>query len=186
MYVNLLSGWRSNSKYRIIGAIRSISQTVSYEICLSLIIYSIFFLFSSINLYSIFFLKSGFITIIFWPVFFIWFIRVLAECNRAPFDFAEGERELVSGFNTEFSRRLFALLFIGEYGIIIFFRIISCFLFLYFKTFFLIFLIFFFSRRILFIRAIFPRFRYDKLIFLVWFKFLPITIFFCFFSILFF
>ena len=116
-----------------------------------------------------------FLATILFPIFLIWWLRILAECNRAPFDFAEGESELVSGFNTEYYRRIFAYLFIGEYGIIIFFSLFTRIIFLRSLG-----LIIFFSLllvcTILLIRSVFPRFRYDKLIFLVWFKILPVCI----------
>merc|ERR1712212_142283 len=112
----LSAGWGSNSKYRILGGIRSIAQCVSYEVCLSLILLC-FCLFSGFVLFS----PSGWVFfLVFLHLVLLLFVIVLAETNRSPFDFAEGESELVSGFNVEYSGSGFVLLFLAEYLSILF------------------------------------------------------------------
>ena len=112
------------------------------------------------------------------PIFLCWLVRILAETNRTPFDFSEGESELVSGFNIEYGRGGFALLFLAEYGIIIFIRFLLVLLFIGGKGDDLLislrglFICFYF----LWVRGILPRFRYDKLMSLVWKGILPISI----------
>ena len=166
VYTTLLRGVARGSKYRFIGGVRSVCQTVRYEVAiilLLLIVLSHLHRFRFIN-------KGSVIWIITFP---LWIICFLAETNRAPFDFAEGERELVRGFNTEYRRVPFVLLFLAEYGRIIFLRYLSSALWFWGRqiasigTFFLI----------LLIRRRFPRFRYDFLIKIAWFVLLPVTIF---------
>lgn len=173
VYSVLLSGWRSNSKYAILGGIRSSAQSVSYEISLSLIVFSILIFLKSFNFF--YFIKFSLNLVIFLPLLVCWFLSCVAECNRAPFDFAEGESELVSGFNVEYGRVDFALIFIREYGMIIMFSLLTCFIFFSKNewVFFRISIIFII--RILILRRVYPRFRYDKLIYLSWFKFLPVS-----------
>lgn len=175
VYANLLSGWRRNSKYTILGAIRSSAQRISYEVILAICVFSVLILFNSLNILRIrkFNLLRGLFLI--WPLFFSWSICCLAECNRAPFDFSEGERELVRGFNTEYGRRDFAILFIGEYGIVIFFSLITALLFFLNFSYSLAIcwsLIWFF----LLLRSCYPRYRYDKFIIFTWEKILPCVI----------
>jgi len=110
VYYLVLIGWLSSSKYPLLGSIRAVAQSISYEIRLYLLIFPFIIILSSINIYMV--LKSSLIfTFITLPLIILLFISVLAEMNRAPFDFIEGERELVSGFNTEFSRILFVIIF---------------------------------------------------------------------------
>jgi len=173
VYSTLISGWRRTSKFARIGRIRSCSQSISYEISL------IFFIFFILIFFSSLFIKYNFFILLFWT-FLVFWLRCVAETNRAPFDFREGERELISGFNIEFGSSGFVFLFLAEYGIIIFFSLLLC--FLYFNINFFIFLIILLS--FIFIRRVYPRFRYDILINLTWTKFLPISLFFiliCFF-----
>lgn len=168
VYSTILSGWRRFSKFGFIGAIRSCSQTISYEISLRLLI--IFFLLP-IASFSLWNISNNLLILFLLPINFMWCLRLVSETNRAPFDFREGERELISGFNIEYRRTGFVLLFLAEYGIII--------LFCYFTTiiFFKKNIIFFFILLYLFIviRRTFPRYRYDKLIQLIWIKILPIV-----------
>lgn len=173
VYSVLLSGWRSNSKYTILGGIRSSAQSVSYEISLSLIIFRILLFLKRFNYY--YFIKYSLNMIIFLPLLVCWFLSCVAECNRAPFDFAEGESELVSGFNIEYGRVDFALIFIREYGMIIFFSLLTCFVFFSSIEYLFFIIRIIFLIRMLILRRVYPRFRYDKLIYLSWFKFLPIS-----------
>ena len=179
VYSTILSGWSSNSNYSILGRIRSIAQTLSYEICLVLIFFSFLFLLSRFNLkfFNLFQFKLDFY---FLNLFFLFILILifLAETNRSPFDFAEGESELISGFNTEYGRGGFALIFIAEYSRILFIRILFRFIIFGIN----IYSLFFFLKVILisfsyiWIRARFPRYRYDLLIYLTWKKYLPISL----------
>lgn len=185
VYPILIAGWSSNSNYSLIGGIRSLAQTISYEVSLVFIMIRNLFICSSLNIYSIIFTQKFVWFAIFQISLFLWLISILAELNRTPFDFAEGERELVSGFNTEYRRGRFAIIFIAEYIIIIFFRAFTSILFfgtpiyspiLIITT---ILIIFFF----IWTRATLPRYRYDKLIYLSWKIILPLSIINIFFSI---
>jgi len=181
VYGILLAGWASNSKYALLGAIRAIAQTISYEVRLALILLFSLFLTSQFNILLIpSFFNLIWPAIIMLPVALIWFVSCIAETNRAPFDFAEGESELVSGFNVEYSAGGFALIFMAEYANILVIRILSRVLFwggnkilfleidiiIVFKT-------FLFSFLFIWFRATLPRFRYDLLIQLAWKAFLP-------------
>ena len=165
VYTTLISGIVRKSKYGIVGALRASSQRISYEIAFSL------YLLAIIIHYGLFMFLSNFILsliIIYLPFLVI----IIAELNRAPFDFADGESELVRGFNVEYSRVAFVLLFLSEYGSLIFFSVISSILFFNFSM--LISLLIF--SLIIFIRRSYPRFRYDIIIIIFWFKFLPISL----------
>jgi NADH-ubiquinone oxidoreductase chain 1 len=164
IYTALLTGIGSQSKFAYIGSIRISSQAIRYEICLSIFLFRLLILRKSFSI-------STFRFFCFFN-FLIWFLFILSETNRAPFDFAEGERELIRGFNIEIGRVGFVLLFLGEYGIILGFSFLGSFLILpipFFITFLFRFLIVL-SRRTL------PRFRYDFLIGFCWFFLLPLTI----------
>lgn len=176
VYSLLGAGWSSNSKYSLIGALRCVAQTISYEVSLALILMGFVILTLSFNLVAF---KECQIYVWFFflifPLALRWFVRCLAETNRAPFDFAEGESELVSGFNIEYSSGGFAILFMAEYGRILFIRGLFAVLLLggrarnisfYLK---LGLVIYFF----ILVRGTLPRFRYDKLINLAWKIILP-------------
>jgi NADH-ubiquinone oxidoreductase chain 1 len=186
VYTLMGRGWSSNSNYSLLGAIRGVAQTISYEVRIFLIFLRIIFILSSLNLIN-FNLNQEYIwfLLVFYPLFLCWLTSSLAETNRTPFDFAEGESELVSGFNIEYGRGGFALLFISEYGIIIF---ISYILTLFFfggliRNSFFIFNVksIFFCFMFIWVRGTLPRYRYDKLINLAWKIFLPISLNFIFF-----
>lgn len=179
VYTIIIAGWSSNSNYSLLGGLRSVAQTISYEVSLSLILLS--FLFLTLRLDILEFIKyQNYIWFIFLciPLRIIWFVSRLAETNRTPFDFAEGESELVSGFNVEYRRGGFALIFLAEYSRILFIRIICVILFLgadiYSWLFFL--KVTFISFFWVWVRGTLPRFRYDKLIYLAWKRFLPISL----------
>jgi len=177
VYFLIGRGWRSNSKYRILGAYRSISQTISYEVSIILIFLIFIFFISTFN-----FIIFSFIQEIIWHIylsyiiFLLWLSIILAESNRTPFDFSEGESELVSGFNTEYYGGLFSLIFICEYGIIIFLRTITSILFLGGISIWITIKISIVCLTFLWIRGILPRYRYDKLIRIAWVIYLPYTL----------
>nr|YP_003434046.1 NADH dehydrogenase subunit 1 [Trichostrongylus axei]ACX85195.1 NADH dehydrogenase subunit 1 [Trichostrongylus axei] len=172
VYSTLISGMVSKSKYGIVGALRASSQSISYEIAFSLYILSIMIHF---NLFVFVYNFNMSFLVIYLP----FLIMIIAELNRAPFDFAEGESELVSGYNVEFGSVAFVLLFLSEYGSLIFFSVLASVLFFNFSMLmsYLVFSI------LIFIRSSFPRFRYDMMMKMFWFKFLPISLiylmFFC-------
>lgn len=178
VYGTLFSGWSSNSKYSLLGALRSVAQTISYEISLVLIILSFIYVYNTCNFSYFKELSSIFYSFYFFIfLFFIFFCSILAELNRTPFDFTEGESELVSGFNVEYSSYRFALIFLSEYSNIIFISFIIV-LFFFRRIWNLIFRIklFFFIFLIIIIRGLLPRYRYDKLIYLCWKVILPISL----------
>lgn len=183
VYCILFAGWRSNSKYSLLGSIRNISQLISYEIRIFLIFVNILIFLKRINLFFIINNAWNLRVILINMVFLLWIISILAELGRAPLDFNEGERELVSGFNTEYGGNIFAFIFIAEYINILFVILLTSCLFigkiislwilnrLIFMRFSIVLCIL-----ILIIRSRYPRFRYDILINLTWKRFLPIRI----------
>ena len=176
VYFLLFCGWGSNRKYALLGGYRSVSQTVSYEV--SIIFFGLFFVYliSSFDLRYLFFFQCGYWFIYFSMLFFVgWLYIILSERNRTPFDFSEGESELVSGFNVEYGGGVFSLIFICEYGIIIFLCFFSVVVFLGSSSFLakLLFLCFLF----VWIRCCFPRYRYDFLINRAWKILLPVSLF---------
>lgn len=173
-YIVLLMGWSSNSMYSIVGAMRAVAQTLSYEVRFIMIILVIIVLRERYVLDDI--LKWQRLSNIFilFPLFLVFFIRVLAELNRRPIDFVEGESELVSGFNIEYFRGGFALIFIAEYGIIIFFRYLIVIIFIGVSNMIYSYIwLNLMISLIIFMRGILPRMRYDELIYLCWKIILP-------------
>lgn len=183
VYTIMLAGWASNRNYSILGRLRAIAQTISYEVSLALILLS--FLFLVLRFRMIDFLKFQkyiWFLFIFLPLCLIWFVSRLAETNRTPFDFAEGESELVSGFNVEYSAGGFALIFIAEYSNILFMRILCSLLFLGFGLNFIFFIkIVCIGFLWVWVRGTLPRYRYDKLMYLAWKTYLPVSLNFLFF-----
>lgn len=174
VYFFIFGGFYSGRKYSFLGSYRCISQIMSYEILLIFLFVCFFLLVEGWNLVKKIYFFNNFRILFVFPFIFIWIFVFLAERNRLPYDFLEGESELVSGFNTEYWGGYFSFLFIYEYGIILFFRILtSYFLFRGFFSFLFFFLIIFFF---LWIRRTVPRFRYDFLINLAWKKFLFIIV----------
>ena len=169
----LMSGWASNSKYRLIGRLRSVAQSISYESVFSTLIVILMILMLSYSIRSLF-SQSRVLFLVFFPV---WVICTLAEGHRAPFDFSESESELVSGYNTEYSGANFAFCFLAEYAILLY----SCFLITYIFFMWLlpvsmllvILIAVFFSFLFVWIRITFCRFRYDMLIIMSWKILLP-------------
>nr|UDP55642.1 NADH dehydrogenase subunit 1 [Scatella tenuicosta] len=179
VYTVMIAGWSSNSNYALLGGLRAVAQTISYEVSLALILMSFIFLIGNFNMLN-FYVYQNYIwfLVILFPMALVWFVISLAETNRTPFDFAEGESELVSGFNVEYSSGGFALIFLAEYSSILFMSMLFCVLFLgcdvlsfqfYFKLMFISFMF-------IWARGTLPRFRYDKLMYLAWKCFLPFSL----------
>ena len=180
VYPVLFSGWASNRKYALLGRLRSVAQTVSYEVRLALILIFYLTVSISLNLNLIMIINFYWLKVLlFLPIIGIWLISCIAETNRTPFDFAEGESELVSGFNIEYGRVGFALIFMAEYARIIFIRIIFRLIFFSYSrnNLYLYLLITFLVIVWIWVRTTFPRYRYDKLMNLAWKIYLPITLF---------
>lgn len=179
VYPTLLSGWRSNRKYAMVGALRAIAQTISYEVSLALIFLFFLFLGSTLSLHTLITLNTSWVKVfIFPPLAGLWLISCVAETNRTPFDFAEGESELVSGFNIEYGAVGFALIFIAEYARILFMSVIfvSVFLVASLKRLVSCTRIAFTVGVWIWLRTTFPRYRFDLLINLAWKSFLPVAL----------
>nr|YP_009123808.1 NADH dehydrogenase subunit 1 [Parachaenichthys charcoti]AJN91082.1 NADH dehydrogenase subunit 1 [Parachaenichthys charcoti] len=186
VYSILGSGWASNSKYALVGALRAVAQTISYEVSLGLILLSIIifaggFTLQTFNVAQ----ESIWLVLPAWPLAAMWYISTLAETNRAPFDLTEGESELVSGFNVEYAGGPFALFFLAEYSNILLMNTLSTILFLgashipslpTLTTTNLMLKAALLSVVFLWVRASYPRFRYDQLMHLIWKNFLPLTL----------
>nr|AXS66040.1 NADH dehydrogenase subunit 1 [Languriidae sp. KM-2017] len=179
VYTIMLAGWSSNSNYSLLGSLRSVAQTISYEVSLSLILMSYLFLIISLNIKSLnLYQENSWFLFSCFPLCLMWLVSGLAETNRTPFDFAEGESELVSGFNVEYSSGGFALIFLAEYANILFMSLICSMLFLgailmswgFFCK--MVFIGFFW----LWVRGTLPRYRYDKLMYLAWKSYLPVSL----------
>nr|YP_011014888.1 NADH dehydrogenase subunit 1 [Grammomys macmillani]WQB60262.1 NADH dehydrogenase subunit 1 [Grammomys macmillani] len=189
VYSILWSGWASNSKYSLFGALRAVAQTISYEVTMAIILLSVLLMNGSFSLQTLITTQEQMWLIIpAWPMAMMWFISTLAETNRAPFDLTEGESELVSGFNVEYAAGPFALFFMAEYTNIILMNALTTIIFLgplhnmnspelYSISFTMETLIL--STMFLWIRASYPRFRYDQLMHLLWKNFLPLTLALC-------
>ena len=196
VYGVIMAGWASNSKYPFIGALRSAAQMVSYEVSMGLVIVTVLLCVGSLNLSDIVMAQKGNCGLLNWyafpllPMFVIFFISILAETNRSPFDLPEGESEIVAGFMVEYSSMSFALFFLGEYANMILMSAMATILFLggwlppldiaplnwipgpvWFSLKIAMVLFCF-----LWVRATFPRFRYDQLMRLGWKVFLPFSL----------
>jgi len=191
VYGIIFSGWSSNSKYAFLGGLRSAAQMISYEITIGLILVSILLLSGSLHLGLI--VEHQSVVWYCFPLFPLWvlfLISALAETNRAPFDLPEAEAELVAGYNVEYSGMAFALFFLGEYGNMLFISCLSTIFFLggWLPPFDIEFLtvippiVWFYSKVafhlffFIWVRAAFPRFRYDQLMRLGWKVFLPFVL----------
>ena len=197
VYGVIMAGWASNSKYPFLGALRSAAQMVSYEVSMGFVIITVLLLVGSLNLSDIVLAQKGDYGIFSWfwlpmlPMFVIFFVSILAETNRSPFDLPEGESELVAGFFVEYSSMTFALFFLGEYANMLLMGAMTSILFLggwlppvdiapfnwipgpIWLVAKICVVMFFF----LWVRATFPRYRYDQLMRLGWKVFLPFSLF---------
>jgi NADH-quinone oxidoreductase subunit H len=192
VYGVIIAGWASNSKYAFLGAMRSAAQIVSYEIAMGFALVTVLMAAQSLNLGDIVHGQHGTHGLLNWyfiplfPMFVVYFISGVAETNRAPFDVAEGESEIVAGFHVEYSGMAFALFFLGEYANMILVAFLTSIMFLggwlspvpflpdsivwmFAKVAFVLFLFLWF-------RATFPRYRYDQLMRLGWKVFIPISL----------
>ncbi|MEO7199891.1 MAG: NADH-quinone oxidoreductase subunit NuoH [Dokdonella sp.] len=197
VYGIILAGWASNSRYAMLGAMRAAAQTISYEIAMGFSLVSVVVLTGSLNLTDIVMAQSGTKGLFEWfwlpllPMLVVYFISGVAETNRAPFDVAEGESEIVAGFHVEYSGSAFAIFFLAEYANMILIGFLASVLFLggWLSPFpvswsvlgapgwwWLFAKAFFFTFFYLWFRATFPRYRYDQIMRLGWKVFIPITI----------
>ena len=195
VYGIILAGWASNSKYAFLGAMRSAAQVVSYEIAMGFALVGVLVMAGSLNLSDIVDGQKGGVFDWFWlplfPLFLIYFISGVAETNRAPFDVAEGESEIVAGFHVEYSGAAFAVFFLAEYANMILISFLTAVMFMggWLSPFpesvpvlgvdgiwWLLLKALFFAFCFLWFRATFPRYRYDQIMRLGWKVFIPITI----------
>nr|YP_009938314.1 NADH dehydrogenase subunit 1 [Lethe helle]QNU07733.1 NADH dehydrogenase subunit 1 [Lethe helle] len=179
VYTVMIAGWSSNTNYSLLGGLRAVAQTISYEVSLILIMMSSIILIMDFNL-----LKFMDYQVLIWflfmmmPLSLCFLSSLMAEVNRTPFDFAEGESELVSGFNVEYSSGGFALIFLAEYSSILFMSLLFVIIYMggynlsllfYFKMIMISFLF-------IWVRGTLPRYRYDKLMYLCWKSYLPVSL----------
>jgi NADH-quinone oxidoreductase subunit H len=197
VYGIILAGWASNSRYAMLGAMRSAAQVVSYEIAMGFSLVSVLILAGSLNLSDIVQAQAGSKGFLDWfllpllPMFVIYFVSGVAETNRAPFDVAEGESEIVAGFHVEYSGAPFAVFFLTEYANMILISFLAPILFLggWLSPvpaswgplgepgwWWLCAKAFLFATAYVWFRATFPRYRYDQIMRLGWKVFIPITI----------
>src|SRR6056297_596891 len=199
VYGVIVGGWASNSKYAFLGALRSAAQIVSYEIAMGFALVGVIILSGSLNISNIVEAQSGGVFSWFWlplfPLFIIYFISGVAETNRAPFDVAEGESEIVAGFHVEYSGMAFAVFFLAEYANMILIAALAALFFMggwlspfqgipgLDGTFLAAPSFFWFALKIslflfvfLWLRATFPRYRYDQIMRLGWKVFIPVTL----------
>jgi NADH-quinone oxidoreductase subunit H len=191
VYGIIIAGWASNSKYAFLGGLRSAAQMVSYEVSIGFVLVSVLLCVGSLNLNDIVRAQNGlWFCIPLFPMFIVFFISGLAECNRVPFDLPEGESEIVAGFMVEYSSMSYAMFFLGEYANMVLMSGMTSILFLggwmsplpfapftwvpgpiwfILKICFVMFMFFW-------VRATFPRFRYDQLMRLGWKIFLPLSL----------
>uniref|UniRef100_A0AAU6QD82 NADH-ubiquinone oxidoreductase chain 1 n=1 Tax=Aspidophiura sp. TaxID=3135528 RepID=A0AAU6QD82_9ECHI len=172
IYGILWAGWASNSKYALLGAVRAGAQVISYEVSLLLILFPLVLASGGWALSDF---QGVPLVLLCLPLFLMWFITTLAETNRTPFDLAEGESELVSGYNVEYSGAPFALFFIGEYANIIIINVVTSILFFNWNLLILIGASLSLVFTFLWIRASLPRFRFDQLMDITWKGFLPLS-----------
>nr|AKS04202.1 NADH dehydrogenase subunit 1 [Parasagitta elegans] len=172
VYGTLGAGWSSNSKYSMMGSVRAVAQTISYEVSMTVVILlSVYYFYYDMSMYKQLSCVSWN-----WVAFLLFSVSVLAEANRSPFDFAEGESELVSGFNTEYSSVLFVIVFLAEYMSILFMSALCSMLFLSASYTEMISGLMFVGFFYVWARGTLPRFRYDQLMYVAWKVFLPISL----------
>ncbi|YP_001650761.1 NADH dehydrogenase subunit 1 (mitochondrion) [Manduca sexta] len=179
VYTVMIAGWSSNSNYALLGGLRAVAQTISYEVSMALILMSSIIMIMDFNLMMFYFYqKMVWMMFLMIPLSLSWISSMLAETNRTPFDFAEGESELVSGFNIEYSSGGFALIFLAEYSSILFMSFLFVIIYMGGYSLSLIFYLklTFMSFLFIWVRGTLPRYRYDKLMYLAWKSYLPVSL----------
>nr|YP_010403108.1 NADH dehydrogenase subunit 1 [Gynaephora groenlandica]UQW19929.1 NADH dehydrogenase subunit 1 [Gynaephora groenlandica] len=179
VYGVMVAGWSSNSNYSLLGCLRSVAQIISYEVSLAMILLSSIMMVMDFNLLFFYYYQLNiWFLILMFPLSLCWMSSMLAETNRTPFDFAEGESELVSGFNVEYSSGGFALIFLAEYSSILFMSLMFILIYMggYDLTLFFYLKLLFISFMFIWVRGTLPRYRYDKLMYLAWKSYLPISL----------
>nr|YP_010852807.1 NADH dehydrogenase subunit 1 [Argestina inconstans]WGL40213.1 NADH dehydrogenase subunit 1 [Argestina inconstans] len=179
VYTVMIAGWSSNTNYSLLGGLRAVAQTISYEVSLILIMLSSIILILDFDM-----MKFSNYQMLIWfmfmmmPLSLCFLSSLMAEVNRTPFDFAEGESELVSGFNIEYSSGGFALIFLAEYSSILFMSLLFAIIYMggYDLTLFFYLKMIFISFLFIWVRGTLPRYRYDKLMYLCWKSYLPISL----------
>nr|YP_009110197.1 NADH dehydrogenase subunit 1 [Mycalesis mineus]AIW64916.1 NADH dehydrogenase subunit 1 [Mycalesis mineus] len=179
VYTIMIAGWSSNTNYSLLGGLRAVAQTISYEVSLILIMMSSIILIMDFNL-----MKYANYQMLVWffflmmPLSLCFMSSLMAETNRTPFDFAEGESELVSGFNIEYSSGGFALIFLAEYSSILFMSLLFVIMYMGGYNLSLMFYLKMIMISFLFVwvRGTLPRYRYDKLMYLCWKSYLPVSL----------
>nr|ABE01002.1 NADH dehydrogenase subunit 1 [Pardosa oreophila] len=179
VYFILLIGWSTNSKYCHLGSIRSVAQMISYEVPFFMLILFLVLLSQSYSFIQM--EETQYLLYYFWGnmlLFMMWLSSCLAETNRSPFDFAEGESELVSGFNVEYMGGLFALIFLSEYLSMLILSMISTMMFFSpIKSINSMIIMIMITISLIWVRGTYPRFRYDMLMLMSWKMFLPLSMF---------
>nr|YP_009499363.1 NADH dehydrogenase subunit 1 [Scutopus robustus]AWL21424.1 NADH dehydrogenase subunit 1 [Scutopus robustus] len=181
VYALMLSGWSSTSKFALLGAYRAVSQTISYEISMVFVLLIPFFSLKGFD-FSCMASSGPWFLFLSLPLFCMWMFSLLAEANRAPMDMAEGESELVSGFNVEYSGGGFAMVFMAEYGSILLLSVLTVvvfgggFFFFVSSPFFFSMKFIAFSFFFVWVRAAYPRIRYNILMDITWKCFLPVSV----------
>nr|YP_009743991.1 NADH dehydrogenase subunit 1 [Adhemarius dariensis]QIE12754.1 NADH dehydrogenase subunit 1 [Adhemarius dariensis] len=179
VYSVMIAGWSSNSNYALLGGLRAVAQTISYEVSMALILMSSIVMIMGFNLMVFhIYQKVIWMGVFMIPLCLIWVSSMLAETNRTPFDFAEGESELVSGFNVEYSSGGFALIFLAEYSSILFMSLLFVIIYMggYDLSFYFYLKLMMISFLFIWIRGTLPRYRYDKLMYLAWKSYLPVSL----------
>nr|YP_010526972.1 NADH dehydrogenase subunit 1 [Rhagastis mongoliana]UXR12309.1 NADH dehydrogenase subunit 1 [Rhagastis mongoliana] len=179
VYTIMIAGWSSNSNYALLGGLRAVAQTISYEVSMALILLSSIIMIMDLNLLSFYYYqKIIWMMFMMMPLSLMWVSSMLAETNRTPFDFAEGESELVSGFNIEYSSGGFALIFLAEYSSILFMSILFVIIYMggYELNLFFYLKLSLVSFLFIWVRGTLPRYRYDKLMYLAWKSYLPVSL----------
>nr|YP_010526933.1 NADH dehydrogenase subunit 1 [Phyllosphingia dissimilis]UXR12257.1 NADH dehydrogenase subunit 1 [Phyllosphingia dissimilis] len=179
VYTVMIAGWSSNSNYALLGGLRAVAQTISYEVSMALILMSSIIMIMDFNLMNFcYYQKMIWMMFFMFPLALMWISSMLAETNRTPFDFAEGESELVSGFNIEYSSGGFALIFLAEYSSILFMSFFFVIIYMggYNLNFFFYLKLSLISFLFIWVRGTLPRYRYDKLMYLAWKSYLPVSL----------
>nr|YP_010852859.1 NADH dehydrogenase subunit 1 [Symbrenthia lilaea]WGL40278.1 NADH dehydrogenase subunit 1 [Symbrenthia lilaea]WKR35346.1 NADH dehydrogenase subunit 1 [Symbrenthia lilaea] len=176
VYTMMVAGWSSNSNYSLLGGLRSVAQTISYEVSMTLIMMSSIIMVMDFNLMK--FMNYQFmiwLLLLMIPLSLCFLSSLMAETNRTPYDFAEGESELVSGFNVEYSSGGFAMIFLAEYSSILFMSLLFVIMYMggYNMSLFFYFKVVMMSFVFIWVRGTLPRYRYDKLMYLCWKSYLP-------------